>query len=504
MKKKLAALLCGVMCVGAFTGCSDTELAYLNLSKDMLGMMSACKAEGSMQAEIDFDALDTFLTEAVGESVLAEGEAVGTALTGKKSVTVDYTMNADLNEMEYDMAFDVTYEGKTYDLGTLYYSLTNGVAVTGDTLIGVYELAADISAEDADSYLFSDAYAADLRALAAENPYIEVVSAAELTGAELDEVMPEEGFAEVYDAAFTFVEEVLDGFETGMVTQTANGYKIEATGTSAAEMLVSLLDFIAANPEQVLDATETYVTAVLYSQGAEETELAEMQNAFADLKASQEEFVTTVESISAAAKEMLADETVATLLDSFTYSEEITKNGDAFDSKGVYAVTNGTTPVLKVTSTSKVEKSAAEVTFPANAASIDTVADGLTALEDKYNPVTGVVASWGWEDTNTMATLYEQRAESSLFSGGAEVIDLVVEDGRAYLPLRAVCDALGEEVTWNNAEKTPYVTQDGESIAMKGLLQDGSAFVGVRDFEKLGYTVAYTSNDGLKEVSIAK
>ena len=42
MKKKLAALLCGVMCVTAFTGCSRTELAYLKMSKDLMDTMSSC------------------------------------------------------------------------------------------------------------------------------------------------------------------------------------------------------------------------------------------------------------------------------------------------------------------------------------------------------------------------------------------------------------------------------------------------------------------------------
>ena len=53
--------------------------------------------------------------------------------------------------------------------------------------------------------------------------------------------------------------------------------------------------------------------------------------------------------------------------------------------------------------------------------------------------------------------------------------------------------------------------KDGERIDMKGKLKDGRAFVGVRDFEKLGYTVEYTfhkdeSNDlfSYKEAVITK
>ena len=60
MKKKLAVLLCSVLCVSAFTGCSRTELAYLQMSQDLMNTMSSCVVEGSVQADVDFDALYEF------------------------------------------------------------------------------------------------------------------------------------------------------------------------------------------------------------------------------------------------------------------------------------------------------------------------------------------------------------------------------------------------------------------------------------------------------------
>ena len=39
MKKKLAALLCGVMCVGAFSGCSTDELGYLKMAANAMDTM---------------------------------------------------------------------------------------------------------------------------------------------------------------------------------------------------------------------------------------------------------------------------------------------------------------------------------------------------------------------------------------------------------------------------------------------------------------------------------
>ena len=164
MKKKLAALLCGVMCVTAFTGCSRTELAYLNMSRELLDTMSSCAVEGSMQADIDFDALQDFekdITAAVyGEGY--EGVESDYAPEGKKSLKIDYDMNMNLDTLEYDMSFDVNYNGKSYDLGKIYYSMNQGVYATNDTLWGMYQIYTDMYGKT-DQYIVSEAFAEDLR-----------------------------------------------------------------------------------------------------------------------------------------------------------------------------------------------------------------------------------------------------------------------------------------------------------------------------------------------------
>ena len=63
MKKKLAALLCGVMCVGAFSGCSTDELGYLKMAANAMDTMKTCEVKGTMQADINFDALETFMLQ---------------------------------------------------------------------------------------------------------------------------------------------------------------------------------------------------------------------------------------------------------------------------------------------------------------------------------------------------------------------------------------------------------------------------------------------------------
>lgn len=511
MKKKLAALMCGVMCVTAFTGCSSTELAYLKMGSDLLDTMSSCVAEGTMQADIDFDALNVMQKD-VAKATGVENDGVDTGLNGKKSLKVDYEMNMNIDRMEYDMAFDVTYGGKTYDLGRLYYSLDKGIYVTSDTLWGIYQVAGSVMDGYEDHYVMSDAFAKDFKAVLAEDKYIELVSVEQLTGVDMDEVVPEQNMAELYDAVFTFYEDVLDGFESGMVKEINGGYQIEADGREVAQLLADLLHFVADNPDQVIDATEAYMAAVMDNMAAgtpEETAAAKeaMAELFAAARASQNDFVVAAEQMAYMVEGMMQDAGVGMLLDSFDYVGTVKKAGDGFNSVAAYTVKHKGKTVCSLVTDSVMKKADAKVVFPTDGMTVDELETKMTALENKYNPVTGVSMTWGWEPEpeGNEATLYAVRAEEPLFGGGITWTDITIKDGRAYLPLRVVAEALGENVGWENSTKTPYVMQGGQRIDMKGMLQADKAFVGVRDFEKLGYTVTFTNHgDGLKEVMIEK
>lgn len=502
MKKKLAALLCGVMCVTAFTGCSSTELAYLKMSSDLMDTMSACTVEGTMQADIDFDALQDFSDDVAKATGVKPGpeEFAENGLSGKKSLKVDYDMNMNIDTLEYDMAFDVAYGGKTYDLGKMYYSLDKGVFVTSDTLWGVYQIACSMT-DNKDQYVMSDAFAKDFKAVLAEDRYIELVSVEQMTGVDMDEVMPEQNMTELYDAVFTFYEDVLDGFETGMIKEINSGYQIEADGREVAQLLADLLHFVAANPEQVIDATETYMMAVMDSVEAgtpEETAAAkaEMAALFAQARASQDDFVMAADQFGYIIKGMMQDPGVAMMLDSFKYVATVKKAGDSFDSVAAYTVKHEGKNVCKLVTDSVMKKADVQIDFPASGMTADELNEKLAKLEDKYNPVKGVSVTWGMYGETEYADIHTMRsvAEGTFFSSNYNWSEIIIEDGRAYLPLRMIAETLGEKVGWEKDTKTPYVWMDGQRIAMKGKLQGDRAFVGIRDFEKLGYTVTYMSH----------
>ena len=149
----------------------------------------------------------------------------------------------------------------------------------------------------------------------------------------------------------------------------------------------------------------------------------------------------------------------------------------------------------------KIMKFDAKISVPESYVEMSALEEKLTALEDKYNPVIGAEIDWGFEKGDTEAILYAVRKHYD--DSALEWTNVVVEEGRAYVPLRLIAEKLGEEVGWENATKTPYVMKDGQRIDMKGLLQGSTAYVGVRDFEKLGYTVDYTVDEyGVREARI--
>lgn len=515
MKKKLAALMCGLMCVTAFTGCSNTELAYLKMNSDLLDTMAACRVEGTMQADIDFDAMQDFMAD-ISEAVYGESYPAAeneSGLSGQKSVTVDYDMNMNIDTLEYDMSFDVTYDGRAYDLGTMYYSMSKGVYVTSDTVMGVYQMAESFMEGYEEQYIFSDAFEKDLKEILAKDKYIELVSMEYLTGVDLESAVPEQNMADVYDAALKFYEDVLDGFETGMVKQVSGGYKIEADGRQAAQLLADMLYFIAENPEQVIDATETYMMTVMdnvQAGSAEETELAkqEMAAMFAEARASQDDFIAAANQFAVLIEQAMADVSVGMVLDSFDYVATVKKVGSGFAAVEAYSVTHEGRDVCRLVTESTTKSAPVNVNFPASGMSVDELKGKLAVLEnEKYNPVTGVSVSWGWYGESDYADLHALRsvAEGVFFNNDYDWTEMTIKDGRAYLPLRTIGEILGEEVGWDKAARTAYVLQDGEKVEMNGLLQDGRTFVGIRDFEKLGYAVTYTSfEDGFKIAEIVK
>lgn len=78
-------------------------------------------------------------------------------------------------------------------------------------------------------------------------------------------------------------------------------------------------------------------------------------------------------------------------------------------------------------------------------------------------------------------------------------------DGRIYLPMRYIAESFGETVEWDGQARKAYVVRGNEKIDMSGIIYDGTTYIKIRDFEKLGYTVSYEEDEwGEKIATVIK
>ena len=158
MKKKLAAFLCGVMCMGTLAGCSTEEIAYLKMVNDLSDLQEQGRIVGTMQIDVDFDEMHKQAEELakahydVVDFIVNENED----LNGQKSFAVDYEMNLDTKKVAYDLAFDVKYNGKTYDMGKISHTATSGMYISNELLLGLYELMDDLDVGEEATFKLSE------------------------------------------------------------------------------------------------------------------------------------------------------------------------------------------------------------------------------------------------------------------------------------------------------------------------------------------------------------
>ena len=359
--------------------------------------------------------------------------------------------------------------------------------------------------EDTDSYFFSDAFAQEWKSMLDRDQYICVLDMKEdlgLTQEELDALIPS-GYDSVYEAAINMYKDGFSGFSTGMVTRIQNGYQVEATGTEVGQMLVSLLDYMAQNPEPVINALEEYLKVTMQASGATEAEIADLTSSMQAAREDVEAFRTVLADVKDAVETGMKNETVAALLNGFHYTSEFTKVNDRYYGSENYQMAYKGSTMCAITSSMRMEEARGSVVFPSISVRPDAITTELETLTDKYNPVTGVSATWYYDEPTAFLT--EERAEPVYWGGSVSpIVEYVVQDGRIYLPLRSICDMLGETVTWDQATKTASVVQGETVIPMDGILVDSTSYIGVRGFEALGYQVTYTNTDGQHVATIVK
>ena len=119
---------------------------------------------------------------------------------------------------------------------------------------------------------------------------------------------------------------------------------------------------------------------------------------------------------------------------------------------------------------------------------VSAASEYITATKAENPPVAMKIT---WNGESGQAEVYVRpvgEAKSDTYDG---LYDFHNIGGSMYLPMRKICERLGEIVDWDATLGRAYVVRGENKIDMTGVLVNGTTFIKIRDFEKLGYLVDY-------------
>ena len=515
MKRKIALVLCLALVAFTFLGCSQAELGYLNLAKEMSAQ--SYEMAGQITGEIDFDVLKSIEEKAMAK--IAENEPymgaqeVGLfgSMTGKKDITIHYTAKVKDSIALYG-DFDVSMGGKNYPLGDVYFDMTDGAYVSKALLMGVYDLSKDLAPEYADTYFYSKEYRAELEQALGKEAYIGMNWGDRFLAADIEEYlnMTPPMTSAIYDDAAEFLKTAFSGFTTGAVSTVPGGYKITLSGQQMQTLLKDALLYVVGNIDQFMDAYKIYMQKFMGMMDLPEDENMEAEM---DMLFGQEARVAVAAAAGGMRQALIEAQSAGYLdfMDGAKYEAIVKKSGSTYTQTEELSLKDGGRTALLLDTEARLTIKDVNIDSPAAFTSFGTVEKAVAELEEKYNPVKEASISW-WKDSDPETYLWSwadidyTRAENGPLSPQTEYdfSEYRIIDGNLYVPLRGICETFGETVTWDNAAKKAYVVRGGERIEMTGMLEYTTTFVKVRDFEKLGYTVSYSKGDYNHKVTISK
>lgn len=453
MKKKLMSCMLAIGMAASVTGCSTEEIGFYNLLR-----------------EYNLVAVDQDMVVEGSANVLYEshrGSENNETYTGdvRFNIVVDrseYLIKIELEILENGVSRMVTDAIISPDVGVL-------VKVNALGLINQMGGASDFVAE-IDSV--GDKYVRLYDSFPKE---------------QLEEIMLQLEYRE----GQTYVDlltSYLSGFESNLFSSTDNGYVFEITSADIEPLLTSLVSYCSENVLELIDLlVDTNNVAI--SSGSDVAQ-GELELAITMLKAEPD---ALVESLNEELKNSLAFYKMLDISEDTFLRVELMSEGD-----GLSVAVNA---LLGIDSSHIPDYYTldCDVDFRmTDGVVVDVpVESDVIALNPQLETMHSAIITWrSSSDEAFMSIGGNGGVDADAYSLGDE-LQLEFVNGNTYIPVRKVGQALGENVQWDEANRTAGVEKDGEFIPITGFIKDGSTFVKVRDFEKLGYTVGYSYNDSL-------
>ncbi len=522
MKRLLATGLVSAMALSTLAGCSSAELGYLNVMREL---SDATAYEGTLTMDMTFG---DFISESAGISTIA----------------MDGEFAIDSKDFYMEMSTDVSIDDKTLENPVEVIYNTDNMYISKSYYTDLMYLVNDLMMETtADESMSIEAEIDALATLLAEYEYISLLDneMMDLYSQAFNPTYMLSDPAAANTLVYDYIEDTFADFETDIITQSGDTYTIELDAQKAADLLVDLVEYTYENKDKVYDNTANLAVDVYELTGlagtvegdmtyptVEEIEaeidamkeiaLAEIDGMYMDMQA-EDDFAQEI----AMVVDMLAGSymkvSVSADDDVITENLEMFIQLDLTDMFGLTQLPEGMTaedlgiptqPMDIMTITADVEYNKVDEIEdkkeidPAKAINMMEAMNLMEKAAYMANPVENMDIMW-YDDYVAEGSMY-----SDLFINHQDgdltydIAEYFVEEGRIYLPMRQITETFGEEVEWDAAASKAYVVRGEEKIDMSGKIVSGTTYIKVRDFEKLGYTVDYVSEDGVHTATVTK
>jgi len=466
MFKKLVSLaLAGVMSVSMLTGCGVNELGYLKYSKELSDI-----TEYSFTNSTKIKVSEEMAGEELNVDFTLSGEA---NLKDLKSMY----MSADLLFTVNDMKIKNPMNFKIAD---------NKVYVSKNSLLEVITLSGIMKSE-IEAKVMQEVYDNDLK----DVDYILLT--------DLGDVYKDMTYKEMTDNSYNYLTKAFKGFDSKLITKTSKGYSIELSSENALAFVKTLVTYLYENKTLVFDETVSYMKEFYGNMEMEGFTEEDKQEMFVELEASREDFYEFIDEATLALASGELDSYID-MIDGSKIKSEIFKDGKNYKQKiEAKIVYEGNEMGSIVSETSMTPESVKKTEVVGNIIAMEELQNLLDAAEDRINPIQTMDLEWYPEDEEAWVTSTRVEGNTDF-----DFQPYTIVDGRIYLPLRYICEAFGEDVSWDDATKTAYVVRGTEKTQMTGILVESKTMIKVRDFEKLGYKVGYVQDGESSIATISK
>ncbi len=521
MKRLISVLLVTILTMSLFVGCAREELSFYKIHKELNELMLSKPLHSEGKVSFTVDALPQELLESDMEA--SEAEVMNQVISFVNENSFVYTMDTDANNNKTVAQFDLN--SNTSDESIPLLTVIRNVDTTYVKLDDYFDAITNMvlsfgTEEDAAEFMAEmDELVGDIEYLSVSDEelitfYADMLSASMSSQVESD-VLREQLLAQLDPEAkkeqsevyFRFIDELLDevynNYSLDIVDKEDDDkYSMTFDADNLGNTVIGFLDYSLDNSETLVDVIRAYL-----------------------LNLSDEEYSLLVGAyaVDMVNKKMLTDELDNMTLDfvenKAQYKEQLQQALVLYNSMykayiegSKLQITLGETKdiftrdvVFKI-QVNDIENES--VTFGATM----TINETFKEIEpfDVEAPMEGVVAFAEFLERipKTMEIYVDYDMYTMVNIGKGEFSDagsmnIIIREGRSYLPTRMIAEKFGETIEWDNTIKKPYIVKEGINVYFdEFIIEDSVSYVKIREFEKFGYTINW--DEDLRLITIQK